>query len=402
MRYYYEATDQKGELTTGEYDADKEVDVSEYLQKRKLIPVMIRPQTKSALSRDFALFENITPMDRITLVRNLAATTKAGLSIIESLDILAKDATKPLYKKILIQTRNNIQNGQPLWQSFQNYKQYFPPFFIGMVRAAESSGKLDTTLDELTQYLNREYSLVKRVKSAMAYPLILLVASFVVTFVLLGFVMPAMEKTFERAHIVLPIYTRVMLAIGHAVSFNFILDAFIIALVAVGIVAIRRSPAAQAMLTRIYFKIPILSDVLKKIVLVKFSRTMGSLLSSGALITDALHLAADSVGNEIYKRAILKVAVDVGRGVALSKALSSHDKLFPNFLLSLVLVGEKTGTLEKILKTFADFYDEEVDYNLRTLTTFMEPALLLVMGLIIGTIAISIILPIYQYVGSFQ
>lgn len=236
----------------------------------------------------------------------------------------------------------------------------------------------------------------------MAYPLILLIASFIVTFVLLGFVLPAMEKTFERAHIVLPIYTRVMLAIGHAISYNFFLDAFFVVLIGIGFTAIRHNPAMQAILTKIYFRIPVLNNVLKKIVLVKFSRTMGSLLSSGALITDALRLASDSVGNEIYKRAILKVAVDVGRGVSLSKSLATQEKLFPNFLISLVLVGEKTGTLENILKTFADFYDEEVDYSLRTLTTFLEPALLLVMGLIIGTIAISIILPIYQYVGSFQ
>jgi type IV pilus assembly protein PilC len=402
MRYYYEATDERGSLLTGEYEADAEVDVSDFLQKRQLTPVLIRPQTASLLNSDILLFSNITDMDRITLVRNLAATTRAGLSIMESLDILAKDSPKKLFKKILLQIKNNVQNGQALWQSFQFYKKYFPPFFVGMVRAAETSGKLDVTLDELSQYLSREYNLIKRVKSAMAYPMILLCASVVVTFVLLGFVLPSMEKTFERAHIVLPIYTKIMLAIGHAISYNFFLDFLAVLIIAIGVILARSNPAIKGFVAKTSFKIPLVNELLKKIVLVKFARTLGSLLGSGALITDALLLAADSVGNEYYKMAILKVESEVSRGVALSKALSAYKKLFPNFLISLVVVGEKTGTLENILKTFADFYDEEVDYTLRSLTTFIEPILLLVMGLVIGGIAVSILLPIYQYVGSFS
>ena len=331
MHYYYEATDQRGELTTGQYEADTEADVSEFLQKRQLIPTLIRPQTTSLLNNDLTIFSRITEMDRINLVRNLAATTKAGLSILESLDILARDTSKPLFRKIILQMKNNIQNGQALWQTFQYYHQYFPPFFIGMIRAAETSGKLDVTLDELAKYLSREYTLVKKVKSAMTYPTILLCASFVVTFILLGFVMPAMEKTFERANIVLPIYTKILLAIGHGISYNFFLDFFVVALLAIGIILARRSSAIQAFAARISFHIPLVSDLLKKIVLVKFARTLGSLLSSGALITESLRLAADSVGNEYYKRAILKVEEDISRGTSLSKALASYGKLFPTF-----------------------------------------------------------------------
>jgi type IV pilus assembly protein PilC len=401
MRYYFESTDQNGKVTTGTYEADTEAEVSEHLQKRQLIPVLIRQETEAFLKRDFALFERITPMDRIALVRNLAATTKAGLSILESLDILAKDATKPLLRKVLLQIKSNIQNGQALWQSFQYYQRYFPPFFVGMVRAAESSGKLDTTLTELAQYLTREYSLVKRVKSAMAYPMILLAASVGVTFVLLGFVMPAMEKTFERSHIVLPFYTKIMLAIGHGVAYNFFLDIFAAAVIVILVIAARRNLLLKTFFSRLLFHIPIVKELIKKIVLVKFARTLGSLLSSGALINESLRLAADAVGNEYYKAAMLKVSADVSRGVSLSKAMAVHDRLFPNFLISLVIVGEKTGTLENILKTFAEFYDEEVDYSLRALTTFLEPALLLVMGLIIGSIVFSILIPIYQFVGKF-
>jgi type II secretory pathway component PulF len=366
-----------------------------------LIPILVRKETAALFDRDFALFESVTMMDRIALVRNLAATTKAGLSIVESLDILAQDATKPLLKKIFLQIKNNMQNGQALWQSFQYYQKHFPPFFVGMVRAAETSGKLDVTLDELTQYLAREYSLVKRVKTAMAYPTILLIAAFGVIVILLGFVLPSMEKTFQRSQIVLPVYTRVMLSIGHAMTYNFFLDFIVVAMVVFLIVAIRRNVVLKSLFAKIVFHIPLVNALIKKIVLVKFTRTLGSLLSSGALITDSLRLAADSVGNEYYKEAILKINSDVSRGVSLSKALKSSGNLFPNFLISLVIVGEKTGSLENILKTFANFYDEEVDYALRSLTTFLEPAMLLIMGLVIGAIVLSVLLPIYQFVGKF-
>jgi type IV pilus assembly protein PilC len=192
-----------------------------------------------------------------------------------------------------------------------------------------------------------------------------------------------------------------MLAIGHALTFNFFLDIFIVAIIAALAVMARRNVAVKSVSARILFHIPLVNELIKKIVLVRFSRTLGSLLASGALITDSLRLTADSVGNQYYKQAIFKVGDDVARGLSLSKALAARGKLFPHFLISLVMVGEKTGTLENILKTFADFYDEEVDYTLRTLTTFLEPAMLLIMGLIIGFIVMSVLLPIYQFVGKF-
>ncbi|HTW96214.1 MAG TPA: type II secretion system F family protein [Candidatus Methylomirabilis sp.] len=401
MRYTFEATDRRGVGVSGTYEADNEAEVDEYLQKRKLIPVSIKPEAALLFGQEITLFEGITALDRIALVRNLAATARAGLGIIEALDILAQDASKKLLKKILLQIKTNMENGRSLWQSFQEYGRYFPPFFVGMIKAAESSGKLDTTLDELTQYLTREYNLVKKVKSALAYPLVLLSASFVVIVLLLGFVLPSLEKTFQRSQIVLPFYTKIMLAIGHAIRYNLILDIVVVVFIAGTAVLVRQNATLKNLFARLAFHLPGIKNILRKIVLVRFSRTLGSLLSSGALITDALRLTADSVGNYYYRQALLKVNEDVGRGISLSKALAARDQMFPHFLVSLVIVGEKTGTLESILKTFADFYDEEVDYSLRSLTTFLEPAMLLIMGLIVGSIVLSVILPIYQFVGKF-
>jgi type IV pilus assembly protein PilC len=401
MRYYYEATDKRGAPAIGKYEAETEAEVAEHLQKRQLIPIVIKLDGASFDVRSLALFERVTSLDRISLVRNLAATTKAGLGIIEALDILAQDTEKPIMKKILMEVKSNMQNGQPLWQSFLHYGQYFPPFFIGMIRAAESSGKLDTTLEELTRYLSREYNLVKKVKSAMAYPMILFAGSIGVIVVMVIFVLPNLAKTFQRSNITLPVYTRALLSVSHFVSHNILADVLIALAVIVAVFLARRNTAIKNMLSRFSFQIPVLRDVLRKIVLVRFTRSLGSLISSGALITDSLQLAADSVGNIYYRKTILKVSADVVRGLPLSKALSGKEKLFPKFLVSLVMVGEKTGTLENIFKTFSDFYDEEVENSLRTLTTFLEPIMLLFMGLIIGSIVFSVLMPIYQFIGKF-
>lgn len=401
MHFYFESINKQGKAVVGEYDADSKGDVVEYLQKRHLIPLRINEKLVQKEGWNTSLFERITNLDRITLTRNLAATSRAGLSIVESFDILAQDTGKNLLKNVLLHIKNSVINGQPMWQAFHYYKEHFPPFFVGMVRAAESSGKLDVTLEELTRYLTREYNLVKKIKSAMAYPVILIIASLGVLTLLLGFVLPSVEKTFERSRITLPVFTQILLKISHAIRYSLILDVIVVIFFGVGLFLLFRNNKAKEWFAKFLFKIPLIRDVLKKIVLVRFSRTLGSLLASGVLITESLELAGDSVGNEYYKEVILKVKADVTKGIPLSKSLGSYEKLFPHFLCSLILVGEKTGTLEHILKTFADFYDEEVDYSLKTLTSFMEPAMLLIMGLIIGFIVLSILLPIYQFVGNY-
>ncbi|MFZ5364090.1 MAG: type II secretion system F family protein [Patescibacteria group bacterium] len=402
MRYFFESINEQGKTITGEYEADSEIKVIEYLQKRRLKPLLVKPKKAAPVfTHHLSFFEKITTVDRITLVRNLAATNRAGLSILDSLEILAQDASKPLLKKILLQIKSNVEGGQPLWQSFQNYQQHFPPFFVGMVRAAETSGKLDVTLQELTQYLTREYNLLKKIKSALTYPLILLMASFGVVVFLLGFVLPRVEKTFERSQIVLPLATRILLQISHAIKYSILLDVFILAGIVAVVFFLYRSTAGKKFFTKILFRIPLVREVMKKVALVRFSRTLGSLLSSGTPITEALELSANSVGNEFYKQAIIKANKDIARGLALSKSLATESKLFPHFLVSLVTVGERTGTLTHVLKTFADFYDEEVDYTLKSVATFLEPIMLLLMGVIIGLIALSILLPIYQIVGKY-
>lgn len=403
MLYRYEASDTAGKILTGEFDAANKQGVIEYLQKKSLIPVKIEglgDMKRRSLS-DISFFEKITPLDRIVLVRNLAATVKAGLSIMEALDIMIADATKKTVRKVLTQAKVNIQNGKPLSATFETYKNFFPVIFVGLIKAGEASGQLSKTLNELTQHLAREYNLVKKIKSALAYPIILLIASLGVVTMLMMFVLPRLTKAFAQSGVALPLPTRIILAISNAMTFSITLDIVVLILVIWFFTFFRKTTAGRRFFLRLGFKIPVVKEIVKKVALVRFSRTLGTLVSSGIPVMEALRLTADSVGNDFYKDALLESEKQIRNGIPFSRTLEPYPEYFPRFLIGLIVVGEKTGTMDNVLKTFADFYDEEIDNDLKDLTTFLEPILLLFMGLVIGTVAVSILMPIYQLVGNF-
>lgn len=403
MLYRYEAADKHGAIIKGEFEALGKDAVVEYLTRKNLIPLSVEEKgaVKQLTGLSFSIFERITPLDRIIFVRNLAATVKAGLNMLESLEILIADTTKKMMRNILVQAKINLENGQPLSATFYSFRKYFPIVFVGMLKAGEASGKLETTLDELSVHLTREYNLTRKVRSALAYPFILFVASIAVITLLLLFVLPRLAKTFRQSGAELPLITKVLVAISNFLIAHPFIDIFALVAVIWFFAYFRKTRVGRRVFLQIIFHIPIAKELVKKIALVRFTRSLGSLISSGTSILEALHLAADSVGNEDYKKAVLESVEQVKSGVPFSKTLQNYPELFPRFLTSLIAVGERTGTLEHILKTFADFYDDEVDNALKDLTTFLEPLLLLFMGLVIGSIALSILLPIYQLVGKF-
>ena len=376
----------------------------DYLIKRELTPVSVRAVSEIKKKQDFLsiqLFEKITSVDIMFLVRNLSTTVKAGLSIIESFDILIKDTKNKLMRKILERVQSIVQNGQTLSVGFETYKNLFPPIFIGMIKAGEISGQLDKTLKELSLYLSKEYTLRNKVRSAFVYPLILLVASTVVVVLMLVFVLPKLTKSFAASGVSLPWITKFFLFISNALTWSFTLD--IIALLAIVgfFVYFKRTQIGKRILFSIISHVPVAGDLIKKIAIVRFSRTFGNLIDSGLSITESLEISALSINNNAYTNAIKKIIEDIKNGITISTSFSKYPELFPSLLVSLISVGERTGSLQEILITFSDFYEEEVDNNLKELTSFLEPVLLLIMGLMIGAIAVSIILPIYQLVGHF-
>lgn len=402
--FIYEAYNRDGAIVRGEYEGIERDEVIKYLAKRYLTPISVdilseHGKRKGILSMEF--FERIGPVDIMFLVRNLATMVKAGLSIVDAIDILIADVEKNAMKKILQDTQALVKNGQTLSKGFEAHINLFPPIFIGMLRAGEVSGQLDKTLVDLGKYLSKEYNLRSKVRSALTYPIILLIASSGVVVLLLMFVLPRLTKTFSSSGVKLPFITKVFLGFSKMLTWSYILDIVVLAGIIWFFAYFRSTRIGKRFFFWIISHIPVASDLVKKVALVRFARTFGNLIESGIPAVEALDLSAQSVGNHNYTLALDSAVIDIKNGVTISDALAKFPALFPRLLISLVIVGERTGSLHEILGTFADFYEEDVDNKLKDLTTLLEPALLLLMGLLVGAIAVSIILPIYQLVGNF-
>ncbi len=402
--FIYEAYNKEGVLTHGEYEGVSRDEAVGYLIKRNLTPVSvekIRARGEGTGILSISLFERLSPVDVMFLVRNLSTTIKAGLSIVEALDILIADAEKKLMKKVLQEAQAIIKNGQPLSNGFEAYKDSFPPIFMGMLRAGELSGQLDKILAELGKYLSKEYALRSKVKSALTYPVILLVASLGVMVLLLVFVLPRLTSSFAASGVKLPFITQVFLGLSKMITWSFTLDFVILAGLVWFFVYFRTTNMGKSFFFWVISRTPVANELVKKVALVRFARTFGNLINSGVSAVEALKLSSESIGNLPYELAIKNAITSVENGAPISEALGRFPRLFPRLLISLVIVGERTGSLHSIMGTFADFYEEEVDNILKDLTSILEPALLLIMGLLVGAIAVSIILPIYQLVGHF-
>lgn len=401
--FIYEAVDKKKSITRGKLEASGKAEVLSFLEAKGMSALTIEKEgeIKGGGRFSLSLFETVKQQDLIFLARNMAAMLKAGLNIMEALDILISDTEKKILKKILSDAKFNIQKGQPLSATFAHYKKYFPRVFVGLIKAGEASGRLSDAFAELSGYMTREFSLKRKIRSAMAYPTILVIGSTGIVSLLLFFVLPKLAKSFAMSKVELPLITKIFMALSNGLNYSVILDivalVFIIWLFIYG----RKTETGRVIVYKILLKVPIAKDLVKKTALVRFSRTLGGLISSGLTITESLQLSAESVSNDIYKKAILDSMEKVKKGIPLSKALKDYPELSPHLFVNMLAVSEKTGTMENVLRTFSDFYDEEVDGALKDLTTMLEPILLLIMGLIIGGIALSVLLPIYQMVGKF-
>lgn len=401
--FIYEAYNKDGAPVRGEFEAATKDEVATSLLKRQLTPVSIVPlRGGSGINLSFAFFERLTSVDILFLVRNMATGLKAGLTVVESLDILVADATKGVMRRMLLGVLSAIKNGQTLSIAFEPYRNSFPVAFIGMLRAGEISGELAPTLESLAQFLRKEYSLRQRVKSALVYPLVLLIASTGVVTLLLVFVLPRLATAFLTSGVKLPLLTKIFIGLSNALTYSILLDALVLGSLFFLLVALKRTATGRMIGGRMLAHTPIAKELIRKLALVRFTRTFGNLIKHGISALEALEIAADSVGNTTYEQALRKAGEEVKNGAPLSHALERYPELFPSILRSLVSVGEKTGTLGDILITLADFYDEEVENTLKDLTSVLEPLLLLIMGLLVGAIALSILLPIYQLVGNFS
>ena len=376
--------------------------VTDYISRQGLTSISVKP--KKDLNNHFTnLFSSgISQQEKIILTKHLSTMIKSGLSLKEGIETILNDTKKKAFKKVLTEAKFDLEKGQPLSVTFKKYPNFFSNIFIALIKAGESSGTLEKSLDYLGIQLKKDYKLKQKIKGAMAYPFVLIAASIAVIFIMMVFVVPKLTKVFAQSDLELPWTTQLIIKISDFISGNiYLIICFFIA-TSLSLLYFRKKKKVQNIISEIIFKIPFVSELYIKIILVRFIRTFGILLSSGINILKALDISAETVGYNKYHKAIKELGKEISHGVSISNSMRKRRDLFPYMLINMVSVGEKTGNLDSILNELATFYEEEVDNSIKNLVSLIEPLLLLVMGLIVAAIAFSVIMPIYQLVGSIN
>jgi len=397
--FEYTAADKEGKLTNGEMEAVDRSAVISYLKDQSLLVVSVKEKSNQAFSKVFS-GGKITSLDRINLAGNLAIMLKAGVSMPEAISVIAKDSKNTYFRQVLSDIRFGLENGKPLSEGLSHFPNDFNNVFVSLVKSGEASGNLQEVLKELNLQLKKDYSLVSKIRAAFAYPIVLVVGLLGVLILLMTFVLPKLVTVFQDANLKIPITTRVIFAISRALSFKPYLTIIVFFAIGIGLFFLFRNKKVRKALNQFVFHIPIVSSLLKQVELTRFARTLGNLLKSGIPIIEALGITADALTLNEFRKVVLSAKENIAKGVSLANAFRKNEKIIPGLLVSVIQVGEKTAELDEMLLNLADFYEEQVDNSLRSMASLIEPILLVIVGLAIGLVAVSIIVPIYQLMGA--
>ncbi len=403
MRFRYLASKLDNAAIEGEIDGESLNDVLKYLAREGLKPVSIKPVKEIKKIGQFNIFgQAITVTDKVFLTKYLALMIRAGTNLFKAIDILISDFDKADVKALLMEIRYGLEKGQPFYSVFAKYPKFFSPVFINLIKAGEASGNLEQVLTQLSVSLQKEADLRRKIKSALTYPVILLIVSSAILFILVGFALPKIADVFNSVGFNPPLFSKIVFSIGIFIGdYFFIIFGGILILIFSLWYFFARTPVGRQFFYQMVIKIPAVGDVLKKIALQRFAGTFSALLSAGMPILDSLEITADTVGFEEMRRSLIRISKEgIAKGLTIGDAFR-RESVFPRTVTNLVAISEKAGHLEKILETLSDFYESEIESSVKSLVSFLEPAMLLIIGVIVAVIALSTIIPIYQLMGQF-
>lgn len=397
--FEYTARSQTGQIQKGQLDAAHRDDVSAYLRKNRLILVSVREAPKQI---KFSMGgPRVKTRDVVIFTRQFATMINAGLPLVQSLNILAAQTENKTLAEVTRAVVYDVESGNTLADAFSKHPKAFSSLYVNMVAAGEAGGILDTILLRLATFLEKNDALIRKVKGAMIYPgVIMTVAGGAIT-VLLVFVIPTFQTMFASANLELPLPTRIVIGLS-----DFLIHfwwAILLGLGAAGF-AIRSYYATapgRLQIDHLLLRAPVLGDVIRKSAVSRFTRTLGTLVSSGVSILEGLEITAKTAGNQVVHNAVMESRQSIAGGETIAAPLEKS-KVFPPMVISMIAVGEQTGGLDEMLSKIADFYDEEVDVAVSALVSLMEPAMIVLLGVIVGGMVIAMYLPIFDMMNAVQ
>jgi type IV pilus assembly protein PilC len=398
--FVWEARGRAGEVRRGTMEAENEVAVQNRLRAQQLNPTKVK---KKGFELSFSFGSGVSPQDLVKFVRQFATMIDAGLPLVQCLEILGSQEPNKIFAAALRDIKNTVEQGATFSDALRRHPKIFDDLFVNLVQAGEIGGILDTILNRLAVYIEKRVKLARQVRGALAYPTAVIIIMIGVMIVLMTFVIPAFEGMFAEfgAKDALPGLTKLVIALskGFITYLPFIVVGAIGA--AVAFTYTYRRPNGKRFFHRLILKLPIIGPVLQKIAVARFSRTLGTLLASGVAILDALDIVAKTAGNVVVEEGLMFARARISEGKNMAEPLADI-KVFPGMVVQMVAVGEQTGALDTMLNKIADFYEEEVDVAVAALTSLLEPILMVIVGIMVGTVLIAMYLPIFDLAGKIK
>ncbi len=402
MQFHYTASESSGRVVNGEIEAQSPAAVLEWMVQRGMKPISIKAATmesKKLFGKSKGRRINIE--DQVFLTKYLALMLRVGTDLFRAIDILIADFDKPAMKSLLVEMKDTLSKGQPFYATFSRYPKYFSPVFVSLIKAGEASGSLEAVLTKLSTDLEKQWDLRNKIRGSLIYPIFLIGLSTVVLFLMVSFALPKIAETFSIGAIEPPLFSKIVFSIGFFFS-DFMIPIAIgmIGLVVGGFFFFTKSVTGKRFVSVLGSKVPVVRNVTRKIALQRFASTLSSLIHSGIPILEALDVTADAVGPGELRDALVRISKEgLVRGLTVGEAFRK-EQYFPRVIVNLIAISEQSGNLEEVLGTLADFYESEIDASVKGLVSFIEPALLIGIGAIVGLLTVSIIVPVYQLVGQ--
>jgi type IV pilus assembly protein PilC len=400
--YTWEGRTRQGTTKKGVIEAANEAAVMTQLRGQMITPVKVKAKPKDLLENINLFKGSVKTRDLVVFTRQFATMIDAGLPLVQCLDIQASQSTNKAFKEVLTAVKNDVEQGSTFADALRKHPKPFDQLYVNLVAAGEVGGILDTILNRLAVYLEKAEALRRKVKGAMIYPITILVVAIAVIVLLLVKVIPVFQKMFDDFGGTLPAPTQMVVNLSEWLQDWVLMLLGAVAFVIVAFLqAKKRLPKFAYNVDVLALKIPIFGSLLKKVAVSRFTRTLGTMISSGVPILDALEICAKTAGNRLIEAALMKTRAAISEGRTIAEPLESAG-VFPGMVVQMIAVGEATGAMDAMLAKIADFYDEEVDAAVEALTSLMEPLMMVVLGGTIGAILMAMYLPIFRIAESIK
>lgn len=394
--FTYTAVNKDGSRESATIEAGSLLSAGHLLKEQGLVPLELEEKHQQKFWNWIKNVASVPLKEKIVFIENLHLMLKAGIAVPRGLRIITKQSRNRKFKVVLDQMANSVEAGKSLNEALADYPKIFSHIFISMIKVGEMSGDLEQSLEYLSIQLEREHDLKSKTKGAMMYPAVIVCAMVIIGILLAIFVLPKLTATFKEFNTQLPLTTRMVVNFTDFTSAHpIIILAVVVGLVA-GAIAGFKTTAGKRAFNWFILHMPVINPIVKKINLARFSRILSSMMKSGISVVEGLQVTAEAMDNVYYKEVLMETSTNVKLGKPLTEALSQHENLFPVIVTQMLEVGEETGNIEAILQQLAESFEAEIDNTMKNLSSIIEPLLLLVIGGVVGFLALALISPIYS------